>query len=164
MESLRGVGSACAFAFRSIVQDRKLLAWSIVLAAFVAVALGIPTDIVPNPWFTRMTPIYTDQYVWWITTSLLGGALLATYVVPRESSTSPAGSISGGILGYLAIGCPVCNKIVVGLIGFSGALNYFAPIQPILGALSVLLAGIALTVRLNRGADTCLARQVEYPE
>ncbi len=31
-----------------------------------------------------------------------------------------------------AIGCPVCNKLVVLALGFSGALAYFEPIQPAL--------------------------------
>ncbi len=156
----RGV-AVLARAIGTLFGDPALLAASVLGAVAVGLALGIPTDIVPNPWFTRMTPIYTEQYVWWVATSLLSGALLATYLLPRASKkVSPAGSLGGGILGYLAIGCPVCNKVVVGLIGFSGALNYFAPIQPVLGAVSVLLAGFALIFRLQSMAATCPVTQV----
>ncbi len=156
MSLLPRTGAAVAGAIRTLLGDPQLLASSLACAIGVGLLLGVPTDIVPNPWFTRMTPIYADQYVWWVATSLLSGALLATYLVPRVSrSTSPAGGLGSGLLGYLAIGCPVCNKVVVALIGFSGALNYFAPIQPLLGGASMLLAGFALTVRLRTMKEAC---------
>lgn len=118
-------------------------------AAAVALLIGIPTDVVPNPWFTRMTPIYADQYIWWVATSLLTGALLATYFSAGAKQAAPVSGIGGGLLGYLAIGCPICNKLIVGVLGVSGALNYFAPIQPALGALAVLLGAIGLVIRLR---------------
>jgi hypothetical protein len=40
-------------------------------------------------------------------------------------------------LSWLAIGCPVCNKLVVLAVGASGALSYFAPMQPWLAAVSI---------------------------
>jgi hypothetical protein len=123
----------------------------------VALALGIPTDLVPNPWFTRMTPPGFSNYFFWISTSLLTGALLATYVLPRgDRLRSPGGAgVGGGVLGLLAAGCPVCNKLVVLLLGVSGALTYFEPIQPLLGGLGVLVAGTALVVRLRGVRAAC---------
>jgi hypothetical protein len=53
------------------------------------------------------------------------------------------------LLSVLAIGCPVCNKLVVLALGVGGALTYFAPVQPILGFLSVGLLAYAL--RADRG-------------
>lgn len=53
----------------------------------------------------------------------------------------------GATLGWLAIGCPVCNKIVVLALGTSGALNLFGPAQPWLAALSVMLLVVALAWR-----------------
>jgi hypothetical protein len=59
-----------------------------------------------------------------------------------------------------AVGCPVCNKLVVLALGFSGAMTYFTPLQPILGVgalvltLAVLRRRIAeLSGRLRRGPD-----------
>jgi hypothetical protein len=40
-----------------------------------------------------------------------------------------------------AVGCPICNKPVAMATGVSGALNYFAPVQPFLAAESVALLG-----------------------
>lgn len=117
-------------------------------------ATAIPTAIIENPWFTRMTPVYADQYFYWIATSVLGGALIATYF-GAAGAKRLGGGIGGGVLGYLAIGCPICNKLIVALLGLSGAMSYFAPIQPLLGALGLLLVGVALAYRIRdmrRGA------------
>ena len=126
---------------------------AIALAASVTTALliGIPTDVVPNPWFTRMTPVRTLDVALLSVTSLLLGALLATYSGSHHASEQPMkAGFASGMLGWLAIGCPVCNKVVVLLLGSSGALQYFSPLQPILGGGSVVLAALALRLRLRR--------------
>jgi hypothetical protein len=139
------------------LDHRRLLLqyWLVALAGTVVagLALGIPTDVVPNPWFTRMTPVETDQYVYWVLTSVLTGALVGTYVLSRRLATRQA--LGSGFLGLLAVGCPVCNKLVVLLLGFSGAFQYFAPIQPYLGAAGVALAALALAVRLRAWRRSC---------
>lgn len=46
---------------------------------------------------------------------------------------------------FLAIGRPVCNKVALVLLGAGGAMTVSAPIQPLIGAASlVLLAGTLL--------------------
>ncbi|MEO8462662.1 MAG: hypothetical protein ABI555_05585, partial [Chloroflexota bacterium] len=71
---------------------------------------------------------------------------------------TPQGTTLGTIAGFgafLAIGCPICNKIALILLGTSGALSIYAPIQPVIGAVSLaLLAGtIVWRFRLRvRGA------------
>ncbi len=127
----------------------RLLATAVVAAAVLAIAAAIPTAIIDNPWFSRMTPVYWDQYVFWIGTSILGGALIASYLAPAARASGLGKGVGGGLLGYLAIGCPICNKLIVGLLGVSGALDYFAPAQPVLGILALLLTGLALRFRLR---------------
>ncbi len=98
-----------------------------------------------------MTPVRPLDLVLWPTTSILTGALLATYLLPaacRRRTPGPAG-LASGALGWLAIGCPICNKLVVGAIGVTGALNVFAPLQPALGLLGLVVAGVGLTLRLR---------------
>jgi predicted membrane protein len=118
-------------------------------AAATALALGIPTDIIPNPLFTRMTPIEPEQFVFWIATSILTGALLATYLEPGLRKGLAGQSAGVGVLGLFAVGCPICNKLVVAMLGASGAFTYFAPIQPVLGAAAVGLVSYGLWVRLR---------------
>jgi hypothetical protein len=49
----------------------------------------------------------------------------------------------------LAVGCPICNKIVVLLLGVSGALTIFQPLQPVLALAAMVLLGYALFLRLR---------------
>ena len=82
--------------------------------------------------------------------SLLTGALVATYTVAGGSGAgAPRAGIGSGILGWFAVGCPVCNKIVVALLGASGATSSFAPAQPALGVAAVALAAAALAIRVR---------------
>jgi hypothetical protein len=103
-----------------------------------------------------------------IATSVLAGLLTSTYVrnsgpalVRSDNAPDPVagprtarkGAI-GGLLAYLAIGCPVCNKVVLIALGTTGAVRIFAPVQPYLAALGLIALAWALVVRL-RGELTC---------
>jgi hypothetical protein len=132
-------------------------------AALTGVLIGISTDLLPNPWLRHMIEIRPFDYVVWILISVLTGALLATYILPAAGAgLGPQRTgVGAGSLGWLAVGCPVCNKLVIALLGTSGALNYFAPIQPLLGALAVGLSATALIIRLRAfyaGCDVAAAR------
>ena len=134
---------------RSLLNLRLIVVALTGAMAFAAL-MAIPTAIIENPWFTRMTPVYLDQYIFWIGTSILAGMLFATYAGGlRTASSAAGGGFGGGLLGYLAIGCPVCNKLIVALLGVSGAMDYFAPAQPFLGALGMLLLAVALGYRIR---------------
>lgn len=165
------------------MRDWSARRWGAAALGTVGVALltGLPTVMVPNPVFTRMVPVTTWNRPVWIVTSVLAGLLLATYVrdeaVPvtepadtGRADTGPAGTApdaSGeqldapsrrgsvaGVLSYLAIGCPVCNKLVVVALGTSGAMTWFAPLQPVLAVASIGLLAWALRTRL-RTAVAC---------
>jgi len=41
--------------------------------------------------------------------------------------------VGASVLATFAIGCPICNKLVVALLGVSGALTCWAPLQPLIG-------------------------------
>lgn len=119
-----------------------------VAAAVFAIAAGAPTDVIPNPLFGRMTPVPWWSYPILAATALLGGLVMATYV---RSPAQPSGlgtTAGGGLLPALAIGCPVCNKLVVLALGAAGALTVWAPLQPILGLASIALLAWALRTRL----------------
>jgi hypothetical protein len=133
--------------------------WGAAMAGGVATAVvtGLPTEMVANPWFVRMTPVLWWNRPVWLLTAVLTGLLLATYV-GREQRARPESSTRrggiGGVLGYLAIGCPVCNKLVVVALGTSGAMTWFAPLQPILAVGALVLLVVALRARL-RSTDAC---------
>jgi len=129
----------------------------------VALAVGIPSDVIPNPVFGRPVDVTWWSYPVLIVTAVLGGLLAATYV--RQAATigpdpvdelDKAGKAGGfaGLLSFFAIGCPTCNKLVVVAVGSTGALDWFAPAQPMLAAVSLVLLAWALRTRL-RNTDAC---------
>lgn len=135
-------------------------------AVLVALLVGLPTDVIPNPVFGRPVPVTWWSYPVLLLTALLGGILAATYVrdhqLPPNSSSAGAGDDEriartggfGGLLSFFAVGCPVCNKLVVIALGTVGARRWFEPIQPLLAVLSLVLLVVALRARL-RNARSC---------
>ncbi|MFF5757437.1 hypothetical protein [Streptomyces longwoodensis] len=132
------------------------------VTVIAALVIGVPTGVVPTPVYTRMTPVLWWNYPVWLASSVLEGLLVATYVRtgPAESDEAApprprtARALGAGLLSAFAVGCPICNKLVVLAVGVSGALSYFAPLQPLLAAASVALLVHALLRRL-RAATAC---------
>lgn len=131
------------FAARRTTLDRRF--WLVAALATVGslLLLGVPTAVIPNPFFVRMTPTETFNVIVWLLSAPLVGLLVATYVRPPRHAVGHPGDEAGagratlgGVAAYLAIGCPICNKVVVAALGVSGALSIFAPIQPLIGAAS----------------------------
>jgi hypothetical protein len=128
------------------------MATSVVTVLVVAV----PTAMIPTPIFGREVGV-----TWWswpvlIVTATLSGLVFATYVRERGSASDPTlgedrpsrFGVAGGVLTFFAVGCPVCNKIVLLALGASGPLTWFAPLQPLLAVAAVGLLGYSLTARL----------------
>ncbi|EGD42834.1 hypothetical protein ACFVJS_15790 [Nocardioides sp. NPDC057772] len=131
-----------------------LLARRLTIGGIVAIAtallIGIPTGIIQTPWYHRMTPVLWWNYPVWAISALLTGALIATYVRDPDlpvPTTQGGKTFLGSVISLFAVGCPVCNKLVVMAIGVSGALNWFAPIQPVLAIGSLGLLAYALWAR-----------------
>ena len=146
----------------------RQLGVAVLAAAGVAVLIGVPTDVIPNPVFGRPVPVTWWSYPTLIVTAVLGGLLAATYVRLPLSSDGEAMQLDeldaptrtgsfAGLLSFFAVGCPVCNKLVLVALGTTGARQWFEPLQPVLAAASVGLLWWALRSRL-RNADSCRLR------
>lgn len=83
-----------------------------------------------------------------------GSADVDDEVQARRSSRM---GMAGGILAWFAVGCPVCNKLALLALGYSGAITWFTPIQPFLALGGLVLTGAALMWRL-RGQVACPVR------
>lgn len=140
-----------------LLWDRRRIAVAVAAAALSAVVIGVATVLIPNSLFARDIPPVWWDYPVWILTSMLIGMLIASYVrgtdVESEKRPGVLGGV-GGMLGWFAVGCPVCNKIALLALGYTGALTYFAPLQPILAAASVALLLVAVIIRL-KGQYSC---------
>ncbi|WP_259370630.1 hypothetical protein [Streptomyces sp. SCUT-3] len=151
-------------------------------ALLTAAVVGFPTAVIPSPLFGREVPVQWWNYPALVATAVLGGIVIATYVRtpytgaearfdggngerPEGSDgdddgddrgTSRLGAV-GGVLSFFAVGCPVCNKVVLVLLGTSGAMTVWAPVQPVIAVASVLFMGVAAVRRLS-GEVACPVR------
>jgi hypothetical protein len=136
--------------------------WVVAGASTVGTVLlvGIPTALVPTGVFGRGVPAPMWAWPVLLTTATLSGLLTATYVaaagpqVVQPKDPGRRGAMAGGFLTYLAVGCPTCNKVALLALGASGAIRWFAPLQPALAGIGVLLLMYALRKRLA-GARAC---------
>ncbi|WP_029705623.1 hypothetical protein [Arthrobacter sp. TB 26] len=141
---------------------RWLAAAGVAVLTYIVVA--VPTDLIDTPLFSREVPP-----TWWSfpvlgVTAVLTGLLLATYVSrepaaddedgTEESDSKGRFGAAGTIVSFFAVGCPVCNKLVLLALGTSGAMQYFEPIQPLLAALSIALLLWAFAKRAT-SEDRC---------
>ena len=171
--ALRETGALALQALRLWTLRQVLLA--ALMSIGVAVLIGIATVLIPNPIFARDIPPVWWNYPVWLVTSAMSGMLMVTYL--RTDSGSDAGlavdsaseaavngepaqtgeagekrtsrfGLAGGLLAWFAVGCPVCNKLALLALGYTGAITWFAPIQPFLALGALVLTSSALLWRL----------------
>ncbi len=160
---------------------------AMIFSFIIALGLGFATVLLPNDFFHRDIPPTAWSYPVWIVTSVLTGLLMATYFSPNyaaisdqvnntthtseeatltdeeaaqmaeQGATSSLWGLIGTFAAWFAIGCPVCNKIALLALGYSGAITYFAPMQPWLAAFSLVLLLFGLVMRLA-GEVACPVR------
>lgn len=126
------------------------------IAALAAVLIAVPSDLIDTPLFGRPVETRPVDFVILAVTSALIGLIFAIRAEPvvaadgseaePQEDTTP---VWGGFVSFLAVGCPVCNQAVVALVGTSGALSWWAPVQPLVGLAAIGLLLYALRRRLD---------------
>lgn len=128
--------------------------WFAAATAIATVVLvAIPTVLIPNPWFVRELPVTVWAWPVLIVTGALAGLVAATYVARKDISGKSRGGVigtTGAVLSFFAVGCAVCNKLVLLAVGYAGALQFFEPLQPYLAGGSIILLAIAFAMRVKR--------------
>lgn len=128
------------------------------IAAVAAVAIGVPSDLIDTPLFGRPVDTRPVDYVLLAVTATLIGLILAIRpdrrgdldpAVDEQVETGDRRAIWGGFVSFLAVGCPVCNQVVVAMVGTSGALGWWAPVQPLVGLAAIGLLVVTLRYRLR---------------
>jgi len=111
---------------------------AVALGAFVA--LGTVAALWENPLFVRMTPAGDLEVV------LLGllSVLLGAYVAIRRPFCSAKTAGVGGVLGFIGVACPVCDKVLLLLFGGDLLLTYFETVRVYVAAAGVLAVAVAV--------------------
>ncbi len=132
------------------------------LATYLLVA--IPTDLIDTPLFTREIPPTSWAQGVTVVSAAFAGLVAATYVAtPDDSISSGRFGIAGGVVTFFAVGCPVCNKLVLLALGTTGAIQWFEPIQPYLAVAAIGLLAWAFVARV-RGERACALRSARPSE
>ncbi len=109
-------------------------------------ALGTVSALWGNPLFMRMTPAGG----WEI--GLLGvlAMLSGLYVAIRLPACADRTAGVGGVLGFIGVACPTCNKILMLLFGGELLLTYFEPFRIYVAAAGVAILAVALVIEGRR--------------
>ncbi len=116
------------------------IATGVAVAVGSFIALGTVAALWDNPFFVRMTPVGGFETVLLAMMSVLFGA----YVAIRRPLCSLRAAGAGGVLGFIGIACPVCNKVLLLLFGGELLLTYFEPVRVYVAALGVVIVAAAL--------------------
>lgn len=174
-------------------EARRWLA-AVAAAAATVIVVAIPTDMIDTPLFTRDIPVTWWAWPVLIINGMLAGLVAATYVARRDPPPSEAaqddtdswndteksaparrrgrrqkdsgskfGTV-GGIATFFAVGCPVCNKLVLIALGYTGAIQFFEPIQPYLALGAIALLGWAFVARVRRERSCPLPGATTQPQ
>lgn len=132
----------------------KDLVRSVAVAVVMFVCLGTVAALWNDPFFMRMSATSGFE----VALLLLQSALAGIYVGLPHCRCGKRTAGFGAVIGSLGIACPVCNKILVFLVGSTLLLEYFEPAR-----LYVALAGVALlavAIRLKAIRKECVKAPV----
>ena len=118
-----------------------------VAAALVSfLLLGTVSALWENPIFFRMVPADETEIV------LLGAlsALLGVYVTVHRPSCSVGTAGTGGVLGFIGVACPICNKLLMLVFGADILLAYFEPIRIYVAVAGVLIMTAAVWTQVAK--------------
>lgn len=121
------------------------IAYSAIAGVVTFALVGTLTALWNNPFFVRMTPAAGFELALLTVQSLLGGLYLGV----RTSACAIKTAGSGGILGFLGVACPVCNKILVAIFGSGLLLTYFEPVRLYVGLVGTVALWFALDRKLR---------------
>ena len=117
-----------------------------------------------------MTPIHWYDYVFLVLTATLSGAYIGLWYYNKNNQKNTNlkcdyAAASGSVGGFFSFSCAICNKLLIWLLGLSGVIAYFIPIQPVLGVISVALLGYSVYMQLkvstnNQNLISCIFKEI----
>lgn len=135
----------------------KFVLIGILSGIIILLAIGIPTEIIPNDVYTRMIPVTFLDIFFLIVISVMLGVYIALFFYLKEKKKkqkifSAYGGATGGIL---AVSCPICIKLLVLIFGTTALMTYLEPARPYIGFLSIGLIGYGLFTQIKMVKKSC---------
>ena len=120
--------------------NRHRVLKGVLIAVAMFAVLGTVSALWSNPIFIRMTPAGWLETAALATTAILSGI----YVAVRRPACSVRLAGSGGVLGFLGVACPTCNKILMLAFGGPALMAYFEPVRIYVALAGALMLAIAV--------------------
>lgn len=132
--------------------DRTRIFAGLAVAALTFAALGTVTALWSNPLFIRMVPVQGFEIPLLGVLAILSGA----FVTVRRPVCAARRATGAGVLGFLGVACPVCNKILLLIFGGELLMTYYEPIRLYLTVISIALMAwlVWREVRLGQTPNT----------
>ena len=114
--------------------------------------MGVVGETLPGASLGRAVPIAWWNYLTLAISPMLIGLCAATFVAsePRRSRLAGAtGTGISGVVGTVAMACPVCNPLAIPIFGTAGALSFLEPERGLIALLSIALLATTLALRLR---------------
>jgi hypothetical protein len=137
-----------AMVSRLLDPERFNLLRGMLVGLGVFVLFGMNTALISNPFFIRQVPIYFWDYIFLGTTSILAGYYFGLEDECRTSSDNRY-ALFGGVTGFFAFACPICNSLLLALFSTATIMTYLEPLRPFLGLASTAI----LIVFIFRGSS-----------
>ncbi len=132
----------------SLTLVRMLKGAAMAGASFLGV--GTVAALWENPLFIRMVPAGNIEIGLLAALSIL----LGLYVAIRRPFCSVRNAGVGGVLGFIGVACPICNKILMLFFGGELLLTYFEPVRVYVAAAGVFVAAIAVAQEWRQGRSS----------
>lgn len=136
-------------------RQRRVAGWGYLVALLL---MGVAGETLPGASAGRVVPVQWWNYVTLALSPPLIALIVATFVPDGQSRRSrrrgKAGAGAGGVVGTLAMACPVCNPLAIPVFGAAGVLSFLAPYRGVIALASVALLALTLVLRL-RTTRTC---------
>jgi hypothetical protein len=133
--------------------------------AISLIIMGTVGETLPGASYGRIVPIAWWNYITLAVSPILIGLIGGTFApygqAKRSRARGATGAGAGGVIGAVAMACPICSPVAIPLFGTAGALSFLAPERGLIALLSIVLLAITLVLRLRA---TAACRVVELIE
>ena len=115
--------------------DTRSVAKGVLIAVLCFGFVGTLAALWDNPFFARMTPTGGFE----ITFLALQSLFIGTFFAIKTSGCATKTAGAGGLVGFIGIACPVCNKVLFFIFGAELLMGYLEPARHYLAALGAAL-------------------------